>query len=60
MELDDPNTEQLKITFFLGEKQIGNVSSYLLNELVENLAIELARATDFLKRYAPVPAAQAS
>lgn len=35
MELNDPDTEQLKATFYLGEKQIGNVSNYLLKELVE-------------------------
>jgi hypothetical protein len=35
MELEDPATQKLSVTFYLGEKQIGNVSSYLLNELVE-------------------------
>ena len=36
MELNDADTEQLKATFFLGEKQIGNPSNYLLKELVTN------------------------
>jgi two-component system sensor histidine kinase/response regulator len=42
------------------ETQAASLDQPRLNELVDNLAIELARATDFLNRYAPVPAAQAS
>jgi hypothetical protein len=36
MELNDPETEQLKATFYLGEKQIGGSSNYLLKDLVHN------------------------
>jgi two-component system sensor histidine kinase/response regulator len=42
------------------ETQAAGIDQPRLNELVESLATELARATDFLNRYAPVPAAQAS
>jgi two-component system, sensor histidine kinase and response regulator len=42
------------------ETQAGSLDQPRLNELVESLATELARASGFLNRYAPVPAAQAS
>ena len=41
------------------ETQATSADPPRLNELVDNLATELERATEFLNRYAPVPAAKA-
>jgi len=42
------------------ETQAESLDQPSLKELVESLATEMARASDFLDRYAPVPAAKAS
>jgi two-component system, sensor histidine kinase and response regulator len=42
------------------ESQASSLDQPRLNELVESLAVELTRAAEFLNRYTPVPAAQAS
>jgi HPt (histidine-containing phosphotransfer) domain-containing protein len=53
------HAEPLRALSHALETQAASLDQPRLNELVENLATELARATEFLHRYAPVPAAQA-
>ena len=52
------HAEPLRLLSHTLETQAASLDQPRLNELVDNLATELARATDFLNRYAPVPAGE--
>jgi two-component system sensor histidine kinase/response regulator len=52
------HAEPLRTLAHTLETQAGSLDQPRLNELVDNLATELARATEFLTRYAPVPAGE--
>jgi len=54
------HAEPLRALAHTLETQAASMDQPRLHEMVDSLATELARATDFLNRYAPVPAAQAS
>jgi two-component system sensor histidine kinase/response regulator len=54
------HAEPLRLLSQSLETQAADLDQRRLSELVDDLATELARATNFLNRYAPVPAAQAS